>query len=526
MRQAAHHRRAAPGRRTGRPAGRLPAARGAGLHQPGPATADRRRDLGHRPEEQEGRRARWTGSSPRSAPSSASSPRPVTTTCGRAGGSLLAEAVARLRRGEVRREAGYDGEYGVITLFGPGELNRSEALFDLAVPGPRSGRPAGSRGPSADAAGWPGGSGDQPAGQGGPPAGPDGQPARPARTRSGRRARPAAPGSAPGDLDPDQRAAAEAESPLMIVAGPGTGKTRTLTHRIADQPGAPGPRPPWPSRSPGGRPRRCARGWPRCSRAGPAGTCRGSRSPPSTGWACRSCGSITSEPGWRPASGWPTTRRGSRSPPSSPDRRGTARGCSPKRPSDPAARERLVKALAARDLVDFDGLIELPAALLAAEPAVTGSLRGRWPQISVDEYQDIDAAQYRLLRLLAGDGRGLTVIGDPDQAIYGFRGADVDLFLRFGQRLPRRHHAAADPELPVQRGRSSRARCRPSRRPRSSPAGCCARPRRPGPAKRHGPAGGGPARRSGTADGATRPGRQERRGATQRRARWPLPPAP
>src|SRR5260221_14660404 len=101
-----------------------------------------------------------------------------------------------------------------------------------------------------------------------------------------------------------------------------------------------------------------------------------------------------------------------------------------------AARELLVKALAARDLVDLDGLIELPAALLAAEPAVAGSLRERWPRISVDEYQDIDAAQYRLLRLLAGEGRGLTVIGDPDQAIYGFRGADVSLFLRFGEDFP------------------------------------------------------------------------------------------
>ncbi len=49
----------------------------------------------------------------------------------------------------------------------------------------------------------------------------------------------------------------------------------------------------------------------------------------------------------------------------------------------------------------------------------------------MDEYQDIDAAQYDLLRLLAGDGRGLTAIGDPDQAIYGFRGADVGFFLRF-----------------------------------------------------------------------------------------------
>ena len=86
--------------------------------------------------------------------------------------------------------------------------------------------------------------------------------------------------------------------------------------------------------------------------------------------------------------------------------------------------------------MDFDGLIELPAALLEAEPDIAASLRGRWPQISVDEYQDIDAAQYRLLRLLAGDGRGLTVIGDPDQAIYGFRGGDVNLFLRFGHDYP------------------------------------------------------------------------------------------
>ena len=52
----------------------------------------------------------------------------------RAGGVLLADAVGRLRRGEVRREAGYDGEYGVVALFGPGELDRADALFDLAIP--------------------------------------------------------------------------------------------------------------------------------------------------------------------------------------------------------------------------------------------------------------------------------------------------------------------------------------------------------------------------------------------------------
>jgi len=104
--------------------------------------------------------------------------------------------------------------------------------------------------------------------------------------------------------------------------------------------------------------------------------------------------------------------------------------------AEPSARELIVKALAARDLVDFDALIELPAALLTAEPDLAAMLRERWQRISVDEYQDMDAAQGRLLRLLAGDGGGLTVIGDPDQAIYGFRGADVNFFLGFAHDYP------------------------------------------------------------------------------------------
>ncbi len=110
--------------------------------------------------------------------------------------------------------------------------------------------------------------------------------------------------------------------------------------------------------------------------------------------------------------------------------------------ADPHRRELLRNGLAARDLVDFDGLVELAVAVLEGEPDVAARLRERWPRISVDEYQDIDAAQYALLRLLAGDGTGLTVIGDPDQAIYRFRGADVGFFLRFGQDYPAASTAA------------------------------------------------------------------------------------
>ena len=103
---------------------------------------------------------------------------------------------------------------------------------------------------------------------------------------------------------------------------------------------------------------------------------------------------------------------------------------------DPGAAGEFARLLASRGLVDFDGLIALPLAMLRQDPALAATLAARWRSISVDEYQDTDAAQYALLRLLAGDGSGLAVIGDPDQAIYGFRGADVGFFLRFGRDYP------------------------------------------------------------------------------------------
>jgi uncharacterized protein (TIGR00375 family) len=333
----------------------------------------------------------------------------------RAGGSLLAEAVGRLRRGEVRREAGYDGEYGVIALFGPGELDRADALFDLAAPAsPDPATPA-----SPDPASAP--SLDDLAGS-------------PAMARAHRPGRPGTPESVLGGLDGDQRAAAVAESPLMIIAGPGTGKTRTLTHRIAHDVLGRGV-------DPGAClaitfTRRAAE-----EMRGRLNALLPSRVPGIAVTTFHGLGlTILREHQARAglSAGFRVADDAARlevaaelmgSP-----REG--RRLLTEAAADQTARELLVKALAARDLVDFDGLIELPASLLAAEPTVVGSLRERWPRISVDEYQDIDAAQYRLLRLLAGEGRGLTVIGDPDQAIYGFRGADVSLFLRFGEDFP------------------------------------------------------------------------------------------
>ncbi|MGQ0842926.1 MAG: ATP-dependent helicase [Sporichthyaceae bacterium] len=91
--------------------------------------------------------------------------------------------------------------------------------------------------------------------------------------------------------------------------------------------------------------------------------------------------------------------------------------------------------MAARGVADHAGLV-LRAVALAEEPEVRAALRERYACVFVDEYQDVDPAQVRLLQAIAGDGRDLVVFGDPDQAIYGFRGAEVREILSFGSTFP------------------------------------------------------------------------------------------
>src|SRR5713101_574785 len=74
-------------------------------------------------------------------------------------------------------------------------------------------------------------------------------------------------------------------------------------------------------------------------------------------------------------------------------------------------------------LVDFDDLLLLWQAALA-DPSAGPVLRGLFDAVLVDEYQDVNAVQADIVRLLAPDGRGLTCVGDDAQAVYGFRGAD------------------------------------------------------------------------------------------------------
>ena len=93
-------------------------------------------------------------------------------------------------------------------------------------------------------------------------------------------------------------------------------------------------------------------------------------------------------------------------------------------------------ALRRSEALDFDDLIVQAIRLLENHPNVLAAIHERYRWITVDEYQDLNAAQHRLLRLLTAGGANLCVIGDPDQAIYGFRGADYRYFLSFDQDYP------------------------------------------------------------------------------------------
>src|SRR5919202_571717 len=89
------------------------------------------------------------------------------------------------------------------------------------------------------------------------------------------------------------------------------------------------------------------------------------------------------------------------------------------------------RRLFASNAVDFDDLLMLTVDVLERFPEALERWRKAFRYILVDEYQDTNHAQYRLLQLLAGEHRNLCAVGDPDQSIYAFRGADIRNILEF-----------------------------------------------------------------------------------------------
>ncbi|HEV8617158.1 MAG TPA: UvrD-helicase domain-containing protein [Methylomirabilota bacterium] len=97
---------------------------------------------------------------------------------------------------------------------------------------------------------------------------------------------------------------------------------------------------------------------------------------------------------------------------------------------------RYEKRLRETGAVDFDDLLLLVVKLLTDVPEVLAYYRGLWRHVLVDEYQDTNRAQYRIIRLLTAEHRNLCVVGDSDQSVYKWRGADIHNILDFETDYP------------------------------------------------------------------------------------------
>ncbi|MCE9559495.1 MAG: UvrD-helicase domain-containing protein, partial [Armatimonadetes bacterium] len=86
--------------------------------------------------------------------------------------------------------------------------------------------------------------------------------------------------------------------------------------------------------------------------------------------------------------------------------------------------------------MDFDDILFYTVRLLEQRAEALEKYQNRFLHVMIDEYQDVNFSQYRLAQLLSGKHQNLTIVGDDDQSIYGWRGADVSLMMRFGSDYP------------------------------------------------------------------------------------------
>lgn len=99
-------------------------------------------------------------------------------------------------------------------------------------------------------------------------------------------------------------------------------------------------------------------------------------------------------------------------------------------------RSRYESALRACNAVDFDDLILLTLRLFVEHPEALAACRNQYRYVMVDEYQDTNAAQFRLVHALTSEHRNLCVVGDDDQSIYGWRGAEISNLLDMEKYYP------------------------------------------------------------------------------------------
>lgn len=94
------------------------------------------------------------------------------------------------------------------------------------------------------------------------------------------------------------------------------------------------------------------------------------------------------------------------------------------------------KALQQEGALDFDDLLLRTLSLLRTNPETLAKLQNRWQHLTIDEYQDTNQAQYEIARLIAGDKHNICAVGDIDQNIYSWRGADISHLLAFEKTFP------------------------------------------------------------------------------------------
>lgn len=345
----------------------------------------------------------------------------------RVGGPMVAEGIRRMRKGDVTAIGGYDGEYGIIKLFDPEEKQVFSAQMGFLPARTKK------KQPKKDAA-----LRDVPL------------PYRSKFAAAAPKPKPAANDEPPVDLNLQQQAAVQCiDAPLIIVAGPGTGKTRTLTHRIAhlirDKDVSPQNILAITFTNKAAaemRHRLTVLLGPEIANRLTISTFHAlgamilrERAEP---LGLNSDFAICTE-----------TERKTLLKQVEPDLGETEvnqlleqisaaknRLLSPEESETPEIYRRYEAALRQNHLLDFDDLILQTVRLFEMCSGALEDYRSRYRWISVDEYQDVNLAQYRLLKLLTGPETNLCVIGDPDQAIYGFRGAERGYFLRFAEDFP------------------------------------------------------------------------------------------
>ncbi len=320
----------------------------------------------------------------------------------REAGPCVAEGIRRLRAGKVRREGGYDGEYGTVAVLDPSEieaLNGQTSLF--GVQGLRETKKASAAGVRKSSA----------------PEGKDAKPAPPVET-----------------LNAEQRQAVEAEAPVVaVVAGPGTGKTKTLVARIA-----------WLVEEKGVKPgsitavtftnQAAAEMWERLeTRLG-----RKAAKAMTIGTFHAIClhrlgtVSLIGEEEAQALAGTAVQELGLKLSP-----RNALQGISKVKNGMPCEQAGVPEELCARyaQLLREQGTKDLDDLLLDALAQGRGNGHSL-DYLLVDEFQDSNDVQYRLTLQWSEGGKSLFVIGDPDQSIYGFRGADAGCFDRLRQDRP------------------------------------------------------------------------------------------